>query len=633
MFDKQQYLDNEDNNYHTENGIALANEFGTPEEQKLMAQIQKDHYARGHINPDEIEARNAIVKKYYPMLEGLDEGTKGCADCEWIKDETDGDITTCDDCAAEKRQTNEAGGYYTQPVYDMIKKHGYEKVMHELLTSLHADVIQDFISRADFDESVSETLSPKEKKLVAKMYNKDGTLTDLGKKVMGEGNEDTKDNLLGDLKSGLEDAKAGNSMSDFIADEIGDYIRSGIENMGAEAWQDSIEGQALAELDPVDTPEEQAKSFQNAINMLKGRVEEHDAKGLRKILSKLPYVGDEIHGHDHMPVRAKRYPIVNHPKKSRPTGPQEESTSGLRSAVRETEKRWKQTSISPAEAIAKYGKENVKVKKGGLRNGDDMVQVFVENNKSSRPDKPSLPPKRMMPMGIPDDNDAPQPNPPSDTPPNPTTPKGSGSTRPQPNPEPKQPKEPKQPQQPSRQKYKKTPKAIYASKHAGKLKEKIFRAATENEKQINELDLYAPNTDYIRAPNGEYFKVDYRNTGTITGGGHKRADLTAFKNVVKADPKEVDVLGLDSRLDYADRDGSGVKSKKSNEIHVGHEIQGGSPFSDKDISVYDMDSEDYHNNVPDGAKAAVIKFMTQQKDESAKSERRLRIADWIQTRK
>lgn len=46
----------------------------------------------------------------------------------------------------------EAGGYYTQPVYDMIEKHGYEKVMHELLTSLHADVIQDFLNRADLDE-------------------------------------------------------------------------------------------------------------------------------------------------------------------------------------------------------------------------------------------------------------------------------------------------------------------------------------------------------------------------------------------------------------------------------------------------------------------------------------------------
>jgi len=47
--------------------------------------------------------------------------------------------------------------------------------------------------------------------------------------------------------------------------------------------------------------------------------------------------------------------------------------------VTESEKRWKQTSMSPAEAEKEYGKANVKVKKGGLRNGDDMVEVFVES--------------------------------------------------------------------------------------------------------------------------------------------------------------------------------------------------------------------------------------------------------------
>ena len=42
---------------------------------------------------------------------------------------------------------NEAGGHYTKPVYDMIEEHGIEKVMHELLTALDADVIQDAMSR------------------------------------------------------------------------------------------------------------------------------------------------------------------------------------------------------------------------------------------------------------------------------------------------------------------------------------------------------------------------------------------------------------------------------------------------------------------------------------------------------
>ena len=96
----------------------------------------------------------------------------------------------------ERDEVKEAGGYYTQPVYDMIEKHGYEKVMAELLLKLDANVIQDFLNRADFDESVSETLSPEEKKLVAKMYNKDGTLTDLGKRVMGTKESRTLENLM-----------------------------------------------------------------------------------------------------------------------------------------------------------------------------------------------------------------------------------------------------------------------------------------------------------------------------------------------------------------------------------------------------------------------------------------------------
>ena len=53
----------------------------------------------------------------------------------------------------ERDEVKEAGGYYTQPVYDMIKQHGYPKVMHKLLTALDADVIQSFLQRADLDES------------------------------------------------------------------------------------------------------------------------------------------------------------------------------------------------------------------------------------------------------------------------------------------------------------------------------------------------------------------------------------------------------------------------------------------------------------------------------------------------
>ena len=291
-FDKKDFQDNEAHNLHSENAVEIAKAFGTPEEVEAMERIMDQHMRRGHILPNEIEERNALVSKYYSMLESsvnptfrstlegykvlppmdkekyqardglegpfstlsgkvvyydpkagsyydpdtdmyisyddfqaLDNDYSGMGDEEaddFVKDiepkETvkgprghlrsivadDLNEIDCWDGYKKdgtkpgtgknkgKRVNNcvkEAGGYYTQPIYDMIEQHGYEKVMHELLTSLDADVIQDFLQRADFDESVSETLSPEEKKLVAKMYNKDGTLTDLGKKVMGEGGE------------------------------------------------------------------------------------------------------------------------------------------------------------------------------------------------------------------------------------------------------------------------------------------------------------------------------------------------------------------------------------------------------------------------------------------------------------
>jgi hypothetical protein len=55
----------------------------------------------------------------------------------------------------------------------------------------------------------------------------------------------------------------------------------------------------------------------------------------------------------------------------------------------EGEMKWKQTSMSPEEAIAKYGKEHVKVKKGGLNNGDDMVAVHVADESFDPSSEPS----------------------------------------------------------------------------------------------------------------------------------------------------------------------------------------------------------------------------------------------------
>ena len=74
-------------------------EMETPAEDDMPGDSDMEDYAAVMDNEPEIE-------------ESVNEGTKGCADCDWIKDETDGDIDTCDECAAEKRKTNESGILY-----------------------------------------------------------------------------------------------------------------------------------------------------------------------------------------------------------------------------------------------------------------------------------------------------------------------------------------------------------------------------------------------------------------------------------------------------------------------------------------------------------------------------------------
>lgn len=70
-FTKTDFLDNEAENMHTENAVELAMMFGSKEEQDRMNKIMTAHNTRGYILPDEQEERDALVRKYYPMLEDV----------------------------------------------------------------------------------------------------------------------------------------------------------------------------------------------------------------------------------------------------------------------------------------------------------------------------------------------------------------------------------------------------------------------------------------------------------------------------------------------------------------------------------------------------------------------------------
>ena len=72
-FTKKDFRDNEDSNHHTENGVEIVNMYGTPAEKKLMAQIAKNHDKNRGISEKEQKLRDAMVKKYYPKLESVNE--------------------------------------------------------------------------------------------------------------------------------------------------------------------------------------------------------------------------------------------------------------------------------------------------------------------------------------------------------------------------------------------------------------------------------------------------------------------------------------------------------------------------------------------------------------------------------
>ena len=48
--------------------------------------------------------KKAAKDKKEKADESVNEGKKDCDDCNWMKDETDGEVDTCDECAAEERQ-------------------------------------------------------------------------------------------------------------------------------------------------------------------------------------------------------------------------------------------------------------------------------------------------------------------------------------------------------------------------------------------------------------------------------------------------------------------------------------------------------------------------------------------------
>ena len=448
-FNKKDFQDNEAHNLHTENAVEIAKAFGTPEEIEAMERIQDAHMRRGHILPNEIEERNALVNKYYSMLESSVNPTF--------------------------RSTLE--GYKILPPMDKEKYQARDGLEGPFSTLSGKVVYYDPKAGSYYDPDTDMYISYDD------FQKLDNDYSDMKEEQINEGYEGAiihalkQEGINGFFNKGTLYIEDGADMEQ-VNDIVDQTVKIAPE-IKPESDYYQMEGS-----NQIDWPSEEME--QHAHNAIRHNMHAYDA-------------------YDHV---------------------------------------WSNTA-DHREWMAK--------------NREAIIQMFGKYGLS-------LESKRLTLSDIVKE---------------------------------KKDKE-------DYQAKKKALQDIQMDPHTAKdpeLQKELMRRKAELEderkKKINELDLLAPNTDYIKLPNGDYYKVNYRNTGTITGGGHKKGDLTAFKSIDTVSPDEIAMLDLDKKI--ADKD---------NEIHTGHDHQGGTPLSDKDISVYAFDTEEYERHVPQGIKSELIKFIS-----------------------
>ena len=264
----------------------------------------------------------------------------------------------------ETQDVVEAGGYYTQPVYDMIEKHGIDKVMHELLTALDADTIQAFLNNVQIEEASEE---PKfddmdQETLDNEFSDEDSLYTDVDQETLDMEEAAThsvtaqnKDKIVRDIEK-LEMLVRSGQADDSVHRQLAKRMQQ-LKDLEEGVYEDaSVDVEtglkAIAQNPDLLDDARDGKMGPAVAKEVADRLEDARIEG--------GFHGDD----DHEEIEVRMLDEL-------------EDEFG-ESYVKEDAKRWKQTSMSAEEAKAEYGEENVKVKVGGLNNGDDMVEVFVE---------------------------------------------------------------------------------------------------------------------------------------------------------------------------------------------------------------------------------------------------------------
>ena len=121
---------------------------------------------------------------------------------------------------------------------------------------------------------------------------------------------------------------------------------------------------------------------------------------------------------------------------------------------------------------------------------------------------------------------------------------------------------------------------------------------------LNELDMFAPVTTYVRLANGEYVAASWRRNQAVTGG-----NSASFIDIKPLAPNVAKQLGLDKRLNDPDKNQNGTAS-----IASGGGVQSSMPFSDKTIEVVDIMDKKFAKDmgVPDAVFGKIAQWSQQQ---------------------
>tara|TARA_B100000927_G_scaffold261026_1_gene230968 strand:- start:199 stop:2541 length:2343 start_codon:yes stop_codon:yes gene_type:complete len=656
-FTKADFEENEAKNYHTENGVELAKAFGTPEEIEQMEEIAKNHYSRGHILSHEIDARNEIVGKYFPSLESqeeaigkMSEGNLGPGDLELLKPMVDmkpevlkmyakniiKKYPHLKDNVMRLLPTNEA--VTTDGPEAILAK--YPKEWEQLKQG--ADIM-------DFDKLYQELFSyymDSGEMPYGVMKARDGDpyqwisdeLDHLGllEAKLTKGEEKEKEHIVKGMKKNKDDFKKrygdeAEAVMYATATKLAKEDNANIFKKGANDAMTLAKNMTNmhSKIDSklANSPFSKTSAFKNYKST-------NQANKIAAMKQGVPYGRQDI-GEDFMDdrkyqsleeLRDKLVDIESHIKRlgvmdgatewegKNPTGAGDihDQLTGMYNNIKglmgATERALKivpaQDNPDTQEFNKKYGikqeADSMGMNKYGLAAAkkDGKFISYRNGKKTGEFDSMEELSKHQLDL-IKDESVEVNELDIKKNFQNIANKVGSALSN------------------VVNQKSNK----VQTKKSFGKdsLASKINWGGKYESEDINELDTFAPKTDYIKGPGGEYYKIEYRNNSGLTG--QRKDDTARFVSVNPASDKEITALDLDSMI-----------AKGDTSIHQGHDHQGGLPFSDRDIAVYAYGDDDYEEGVPNNAKMKLIKVMTTEAEKKKKSELGTKIRSWRETK-